>query len=144
MTFMSKIYRPVIAGAVMSLMLANAVIAQENTSRSVDELDWVAAAPGLSFALVWGDWTGDEYGMYVKIEAGVAAPRHRHTFDYTGLAVQGNWVHTFAGNDARSMVPGGYIFQPGGEDHDDRCEGAQDCLIYIHQHGPRDFIPAGN
>ncbi len=26
------------------------------------------------------------------------------------------------------------------EDHGDRCEGPEDCLILIHQHGPRDFI----
>ncbi len=144
MTFSSKIFRPLVAGAAMSLLLASAAAAQENMSRSVDDLDWVQGGPGLAFALVWGDWTKDDYGMIVKIDAGVTAPRHAHTFDYHGLSIQGNWVHTFGENDTRSMTPGGYIFQPGGEDHGDRCDGAQDCLIYIHQHGPRDFIPEGN
>ena len=80
----------------------------------------------------------------VKIKAGVTAPQHSHTFDYHAITVQGNWVHTYGENDTRSMAPGGYVLQPGGEDHGGRCEGSQDCLIYIHQHGPRDFIVTGN
>jgi len=121
-------------------MLASSALAHDNMSQSVDGLDWVQGGPGLSFALVWGDWNQNEYGMIVKIEAGVTLPRHSHTFDYHGLNVQGNWVHTFGKNKVKSTKPGDYIFQSGGENHGDRCDGAQDCLIYIHQHGPRDFF----
>ena len=109
-----------------------------------DDLAWVEGGPGLYFALVWGDWTKDDYGMIVKIEAGQAAPRHSHTSDYHGVTIQGNWVHTFGENDDRTLTPGDYAFQSGKEDHGDRCEGPKDCLILIHQHGPRDFIPASN
>ncbi len=100
--------------------------------------------PGLDFALLWGDWTKDDYGMIVRIAAGHAAPIRSHTSDYHGVTIQGQWVHTFGENDDRALAPGGYTFQSGKEDHGDRCEGTQDCLILIHQHGPRDFIlPAG-
>jgi quercetin dioxygenase-like cupin family protein len=126
--------------AVTALLFSGAAMAQDHTSRSFDDLDWVVGGPGISFAQLWGDWTKEEYGMIVKIKAGHAAPRHSHTFDYHGVSIQGNWVHTYDKSDDRTLVPGGYAFQSGKEDHDDRCEGTQDCLILIHQHGPRDFI----
>ena len=130
--------------AVISFALANTAFAQENLSRSIDDLVWVEAGPGLHFALAWGDWTKDDYGMIVKLEAGYAVPRHRHTSDYHGVTIQGNWVHTFGENDDRTLTPGSYAFQSGKEDHGDRCEGPEDCLFLIHQHGPRDFILSDN
>lgn len=134
-----KIVQIVIAG-IVSITLANSAIAEQHLSRSVDDLVWVNGGPGLDFALVWGDWTKDDYGMIVRIKAGHAAPRHSHTVDYHGVTIQGNWVHTFGQSDERILASGGYAFQSGKEDHDDRCEGPQDCLILIHQHGPRDFL----
>jgi len=126
----------------ISVLLANAAMAGKHQSRSVDDLAWVNGGPGLDFALVWGDWTKDDYGMIVKIKAGHAAPQHSHTSDYHGVTIQGKWVHTFGKNDHRTLKPGSYTFQSGKENHGDRCEGPQDCLILIHQHGSRDFIPA--
>jgi anti-sigma factor ChrR (cupin superfamily) len=130
--------------AVFGLVLANTAIAQQHLSRSMDDLDWVEGGPGLHFALLWGDWTKDDYAMIVKIEAGHAAPKHSHTSDYHGVTIQGNWVHTYGENDDRTLTQGAYAFQSGKEDHGDRCEGPEDCLILIHQHGPRDFILPGN
>lgn len=139
-----KIKFATIFGLMMSLMLANPAVAQEQESRTIDELVWVKGGPGLHFALAWGDWTKGDYGMIVKIEAGHAAPRHSHTSDYHGVTIQGNWVHTYGEDDHRTLAAGGYAFQSGGEAHGDRCEGPQDCLILIHQHGPRDFILPSN
>ena len=115
---------------------------QSKLTKNVDSLEWVKGAEGLYFALSWGDWTkkGD-YGMIVKIEAGVELPRHSHTYDYHGMTIQGNWVHSYKKGDERLLPSGSYAFQAGKEDHGDRCEGTLDCLILIHQHGPRDFFP---
>ena len=140
MTLNSKKIRVALTATIMSLVLANATMAQEHLSRSFDDLVWVKGGPGLHFALLWGDWTKGNYGMVVKIEAGHAAPKHSHTSDYHGVTIQGKWVHTFGDNDHRTLTPGSYAFQSGKEDHGDRCEGPQDCLILIHQHGARDFI----
>ncbi len=126
--------------AIVSITLANGAIAEQRLSRTADDLVWVNGGPGLDFALVWGDWTKGDYGMIVRIKAGHAAPIHSHTSDYHGVTIQGNWVHTFGENDERQLALGGYAFQSGKEDHGDRCEGPQDCLILIHQHGPRDFV----
>ncbi len=140
MKLASKLICLPVMAAIMGFALSNTVTANEYLSRSIDDLTWENGGPGLDFALLWGDWTKDEYGMVVRIKAGVAAPDHSHTSNYHGVTIQGNWVHTYGNNDDRVLAPGGYAFQSGGEDHGDRCEGPQDCLILIHQHGPRDFI----
>lgn len=133
-------HRLIYIGAFAGLILAGNATAKDHVSRSVDELVWEQGGPGLHFALAWGDWTKGDYGMVVKIESGHAAPRHSHTSNYHGVTIQGNWVHTYGDSDDRILTPGGYAFQSGKQDHGDRCEGPEDCLILIHQHGPRDFI----
>ena len=125
---------------VVGTVLASTAMAGTHLSRSIDDLTWVKGGPGLYFALLWGDWNKGDYGMVVKIKAGHAAPRHSHTADYHGVTIQGKWVHTYGSKDDRILTPGSYAFQSGKENHGDRCEGPQDCLILIHQHGPRDFI----
>ena len=140
---MTKMYRNAylsLITTVVSVMLANTAMAGNHLSRSIDDLTWVKGGPGLHFALLWGDWNKGNYGMVVKIKAGHAAPKHSHTADYHGVTIQGKWVHTYGKRDHRTLTPGSYAFQSGKENHGDRCEGSQDCLILIHQHGPRDFI----
>lgn len=140
MTFHCRKFSFALATALAGLLLAGTAAAQQRSSQPIDDLVWEQGGPGLYFALAWGDWTKDDYGMIVKIEAGHAAPRHSHTSDYHGVTIQGNWVHTYGEGDERILAPGGYAFQSGNEFHGDRCEGPQDCLILIHQHGARDFI----
>lgn len=130
--------------AAIGLTSANTAFAGQQTSPSIENLDWKNGGPGLDFALLWGDWTKDEYAMVVRIKAGHAAPDHSHTHDYHGVTIQGNWVHTYNGTDNHVLTPSGYAYQAGKEVHGDRCEGTEDCLILIHQHGPRDFILPGN
>ena len=143
MTLNSKKICATFMAIAMSFVFTNAAVAQAHLSRSIDDLVWVKGGPGLHFALLWGDWTKDDYGMIVKIEAGHAAPRHSHTSDYHGVTIQGKWVHTFGKSDNRTLEPGSYAFQSGTENHGDRCGGQKDCLILIHQHGPRDFLLPG-
>lgn len=140
---MTRTYKTIYAtlvATIVSIMLSNAAMAGKHLSRSIDDLTWVEGGPGLHFALLWGDWKKGNYGMVIKIKAGHAAPKHSHTADYHGVTIQGKWVHTYGRNDDRILTPGSYAFQSGKENHGDRCEGPQDCLILIHQHGPRDFI----
>ena len=80
---------------IVCVVLEGTAFAGQHTSKSVDDLEWVQGGPGLYFALAWGDWTKDEYGMLVKIKAGHAAPKHSHTSDYHGVTIKGNWVHTY-------------------------------------------------
>lgn len=140
MITITKSIRTYLTAAVLSIALATTALANRQESRTLNDLKWVKGGPGLSFALLWGDWSKGNYGMIVKIKAGHAAPKHSHTADYHGVTIQGTWVHTYGKNDHRILPPGSYAFQSGKENHGDRCQGPEDCLILIHQHGPRDFI----
>jgi hypothetical protein len=111
------------------------------------ELHWEEYAPGtpLQVASLWGDRKkGGDYGMLLKMPAGFEAGVHAHTLDYWGVAVQGTWVHTVEGSDAPAKEggPGTYVMQPGKQNHNDVCKGKQDCILFLHQHGKGDFIPA--
>lgn len=107
-------------------------------------LKWVPAAPGSPMQMVnlWGDQTKGDYGMLLKMPAGMVAGRHTHTADYHALGVQGTWVHTNDGGKPIELGPGSYVMQPGKQVHDDSCKGPGECVIFVHQHAPRDFMPA--
>lgn len=137
----------VVTLSLAALLFVNTATAENKLTnkltKPIDQLEWIKGAEGLYFALAWGDWTKEDtdYGMIVKIEAGVELPRHSHTHDYHGMTIQGTWVHSYAKGDDKVLPPGSYAFQAGKENHGDRCEGTVDCLLLIHQHGPRDFFP---
>jgi quercetin dioxygenase-like cupin family protein len=82
--------------------------------------------------------------MLLKMPAGFEAGMHSHTADYHGIVVEGTWVHTAEGdtNPPKELGPGGYVFQPGKQNHNDVCKGKTDCIVLVHQHGKGDFIPA--
>ena len=110
------------------------------------QVKWQPAAPGspLQIGILWGDRAkGPEYAMLLKLPAGSEAGWHSHTAAYHAVAVQGTWVHTSSkGGKPIELPPGGYVMQPGKEVHNDSCKGTADCIIFIHQHAPGDFIPA--
>jgi hypothetical protein len=104
-----------------------------------------AAGVPLQVAKLWGDRAkGGDYGMLLKMPAGFEAGMHTHTLDYYAVNVQGTWVHTVEGDTSppKDLPVGSYVFQPGKQMHNDVCKGKTDCILFIHQHGKGDFIPA--
>jgi hypothetical protein len=138
----------VILAAAMGLSYAAgaAKAKKEAVIVSAGELHWEAYAPGtpMQVANLWGDRTkGGDYAVLLKMPAGFEAGMHAHTFDYRAISVQGTWVHTPEGDPAvMELAPGSYVMQPGKQNHNDVCKGKQDCILFIHQHGKGDFIPA--
>jgi hypothetical protein len=62
--------------------------------------------------------------------------------DYHAVNVQGTWVHTNSGDPkSHELAPGSYVMQPGKAMHNDMCKGTTDCILFVHQHAPGDFIP---
>ncbi len=111
------------------------------------DIKWEPYAAGvpLQVAKLWGDRAkGGDYAMLLKFPAGFEAGMHSHTLDYYGISVQGTWVHTVEGdtNPAKELPVGSYVFQPGKQPHNDVCKGKTECIIFVHQHGKGDFIPA--
>jgi hypothetical protein len=126
---------------------AGAAKGKEAVILSASEIKWEPYAPGvpLQVAKLWGDRTkAGEYAMLLKFPAGFEAGMHSHTGDYHGVTVQGTWVHTVEGDTSapKDLGPSSYVFQPGKQVHNDSCKGKTECIIFIHQHGKGDFIPA--
>lgn len=134
------------AAAVLALTGAFSVLgaapAAADDFVAFDDIEFAEGAPGISFGLLWGDWTTGPFAMLVKIEAGAEAPLHHHTANYNAVAIQGNWVHTETDGTERIVTPGSYAYQPKLENHGDRCRGPGDCLILVQMDGPNAFIVA--
>jgi Domain of unknown function (DUF4437) len=125
--------------------VAGAKTAKAPIMRTPAEEKWEPPAPGLPLQKValWGDRDkGGDYAMLLKLPANTPSlGMHMHTHDYYGVAIQGTWIHTIDGGETKKMGPGGYVFQPGKQYHDDGCEGATECIVFIHQHAKGDFLP---
>jgi hypothetical protein len=109
------------------------------------ELKWEPYAPGspLQVAPLWGDRSAPgDHGMLLKLPAGFEAGLHSHTLTYHAVALQGKWVHTDEMKNTKELGPMSYVQQLGKANHNDVCKGPEDCIIFIHQDGPGDFIPA--
>jgi anti-sigma factor ChrR (cupin superfamily) len=150
---MTKTTTKVILGAAVLVTVAGLSYAagaakakQEPVRVPAGELHWEPYAPGvpLQVASLWGDRKkGGDYGMLLKFPAGFDSGMHAHTLDYRAVAVQGTWVHTQEGEPgAPELAPGSFVMQPGKQFHSDACKGKQDCIVFIHQHGKGDYIPA--
>lgn len=109
------------------------------------DLKWEPFSPGtpLQMAKLWGDRAKGEYAMLLKMPAGFDSGMHSHSLDYHAINVKGTWVHTNEGGAAPAdSAPGSYVMQPGKQAHSDSCKGTEECVLFIHQHGKGDFIPA--
>jgi hypothetical protein len=136
----------VLAVAVVSYAAGAAKAKPELVRIPAGELHWEPYAPGvpLQVAALWGDRTkAGDYGMLLKFPAGFDSGMHAHTLDYRAVGVQGTWVHTQEGETAApDLGPGSFVMQPGKQFHSDACKGKQECIVFIHQHGKGDYIPA--
>jgi len=136
----------VLVGVAVVSYQAGAAKAKVAIQTAAPDIKWEPLMGGpLQIAKLWGDREkGPEYAMLLKMPAGADSGMHAHTADYHGLAVQGTWVHTVEGDAAsvKDLPPGSYVFQPGKQMHQDVCKGKVDCIVFVHQHGKGDFIPA--
>ena len=108
---------------------------------SAKELPWAPLTPdsGLQWVPLWGDHSKpdeDGYGMLLMVPAGAEAGVHAHSDHRHVINMQGTLVRMMEGDAApEALPPGSYVYQPGGQFHNERCEGPEDCVLFIHQHG---------
>jgi hypothetical protein len=133
----------ILAAVAAIAFAAGAATAKKSTMVGATELVWEDYAPGvpLKVAKLWGDRTKGEYAMLLKMPAGFEAGMHSHSADYHAINVQGNWVHSDDGGEAKELPVSSYVMQPGKAFHNDVCKGTQDCILFVHQHKKGDFIP---
>lgn len=97
---------------------------------------------GIQISVVQGDPTKGPHTILLKMPAGSKSGVHSHTADYSAVVLQGTPTHSDTDVDAKPLAAGTTWFQPGKQNHNNNCPGAQDCISFISMAGPSDFIPA--
>ena len=142
--------RELVFGTVISLLAITSVTAistsvnagENDIAVHTDKLKWVPFGNSpAQMVVLWGDPASGEYGLLLKLPPGFTPGPHSHTGAYHAVNLQGTWTHIFGDDDVRSLPPSSYVMQPGGELHNDACAGPEECIIFVHQHAPQDFIP---
>ncbi len=108
----------------------------------VADLKWKdAGAPGVASAVVQGDMAKGANRFYLRYAPGFVAPLHHHSPDHYVTTVTGTLVLIVDGKEHR-LAPGSYVALTGQAKHAARCEGTQDCVMFIDARGPWDVVLA--
>ena len=106
----------------------------------VADLKWSdAGIPGVATAGAEGDMKKGASHFFLKYAAGFVAPLHHHSPDHHGVIVSGNLVLITGGKEVR-LAPGSYFSLKDKAPHAARCEGAQDCVMFIDALGRWDVV----
>jgi mannose-6-phosphate isomerase-like protein (cupin superfamily) len=132
---MRKIAFGVALAAAVSLAAAKTVVTP------VSDVKWSPGAiPGVSTAPVDGDMTKGPSHFFLKYASGFSAPVHHHSPDHYVTVVTGNLVLVADGKETR-LAPGSYFALTGKAPHAARCEGSEDCVMFVDARGPWDVVP---
>jgi mannose-6-phosphate isomerase-like protein (cupin superfamily) len=127
-----------------SLLAASPAASSSGPSGAVirpsGDLAWSpAGVPGVSTAVVQGDLSNGPSRFYLKYAAGFVAPVHHHSPDHFVTTVSGQLVLVIDGTEHR-LAPGSYFALTGKAKHGARCEGGEDCVMFIDALGPWDVV----
>ena len=114
---------------------------------SAADLTWTdldpVNAPGVKFALLWGDLAEGPFGAFFELPAGFVAPLHSHTHDMKLVIVSGTYIQAPNRQPEFRLGPGSYLLQPGGEYlHTTSCDQASPCLFFVESDGGFDLHAA--
>jgi mannose-6-phosphate isomerase-like protein (cupin superfamily) len=109
----------------------------------VADLKWSdAGIPGVTTAGADGDMKKGASHFFLKYAAGFVAPMHHHSPDHYGVIVSGNLVLITHDGKEVKLAPGSYFSLKDKAPHAARCEGAQDCIMFIDARGRWDVVPS--
>lgn len=112
-----------------------------SVSIPIEQLRFYKNQDGLTFANAWGDPATGPHSNYIKLPANYAGSLHVHTSNYYGVVVRGVVSNERRAQADRSLLPGSYWFQKGGEPHVTKCLSQVECLIFVTSHGAFDIHP---
>jgi quercetin dioxygenase-like cupin family protein len=119
---------------------ATAAAAGKSTVTSKTDVKWTASTiPGVSTAAVEGDMTKGPSHFYLKYAKGFVAPLHHHSPDHFATTVSGQLVLIMDGKES-TLAPGSFFAFTGMAAHGARCEGTEDCVMFIDARGPWDVV----
>lgn len=136
--------RRILSGvAVLVLAVPGPILAGKGAAvvKPQSELTWKnMGVPGVSSAVVDGDMAKGPSRFYLKYASGLKTPLHHHTADHHVTTISGSLVISAAGKET-PLTPGSYFAFTGGIPHVARCEGKDDCVMFIEADGAWDVVP---
>lgn len=139
-----RMWTIVMAAAAMTLSVAQTTLARE-AGRSVTvaqaDLKWAdTGIPGVTMAVVRGDAKKGPSHFFLKYPAGFVTPLHHHSPDHYVTTVSGNLVLIVGGKE-NALPAGSYFALTGKAPHVARCDGSEDCVMFLDARGPWDVVP---
>lgn len=129
-----------VAAITVSALPAVAQTAGKAVFIPAPQVAWASAGvPGVHTAAVRGDMKTGPSHFYLKYAAGFVAPLHHHSPDHFATTVSGNLVLIADGKE-QALPPGSHFAFTGKARHAARCEGTQDCVMFIDARGPWDVV----
>ena len=134
-----------VSTAAVLLAIAPATNAQDAAKtgvRPAAELNWKGVGvPGVATAVVNGDMAKSPSHFYLRYNKGFVSPVHYHSPDHYVTTVTGTLILTVDNKEHR-LPPGSYFALINKAKHTARCEGAEDCVMFIDARGPWDVVVA--
>ena len=135
--------RILVCVAAIALVVPGQVLAGKGAAvvKPRAELTWTPGKfPGVSSAAVDGDMAKGPSHFFLKYAAGLVTPLHHHSSDHYVTTVSGNLVLVVDGKETR-VPPGSFFSFTGGAPHAARCEGSEDCVMFLDARGAWDVVP---
>jgi len=137
--------RPRILLAVLALAAIVTAAAHAGSGKAVvvstADLQWKdAGIPKVSISPVDGDMAKGPSHFYLKYGAGLVTPTHHHSADHYVTTVSGTLVLTANGKEQK-LTPGSYFAFTDKAVHSARCDGSEDCVMFVDARGPWDVVP---
>lgn len=110
------------------------------------ELNWETTPEGVAFASLKGNRFDESYMAMVRLPAGLISPVHSKSAGMYGLIVSGEMVHLSENEIGGSEVvlkAGDYYEIPAHLPHLSKCVSEVECVTFLYQDGPFDFVPVG-
>ncbi|WP_298982148.1 cupin domain-containing protein [uncultured Roseibium sp.] len=110
------------------------------------DLTWETTPEGVAFAALKGNRFSESYMAMVRLPAGLVSPVHTKSSAMFGLIVSGEMVHQSedgVGGKEVVLKPGDYYEIPAHLPHLSKCVSEAECVTFLYQDGPFDFVPVG-
>ncbi|HJQ99395.1 MAG TPA: cupin domain-containing protein [Candidatus Polarisedimenticolaceae bacterium] len=127
--------------AAAAVLLAVGVVAAKAVVVPTQDVKWTPGAiPQVSMAVVDGDPAKGASHFFLKYAAGFVTPSHHHSADHYVTLLGGNLTLTADGKETK-LTPGSYFAFTGKAAHVGKCEGSEDCVMFVDSRGAWDVVP---
>lgn len=125
------------------LLSPGAPVGAQDSKTSVQPatgISWKGAGvPSVSTAVVNGDMSKGASHFYLKYNKGLVTPVHYHSADHFVTTISGTLVLVVDGKEQR-LGPGSFFALVNKAKHAARCEGAEDCVMFVDARSAWDVV----